>query len=136
MRAILPLVLAAVWVPAVVADAQVAPASPTRVTVPLAGDRGQEGLFAERIRFLRGDRGRPHRHSGELHVTIVRGRLFFNWGTRFATTGARSLVPGDFLVLPAGRAHFEWANEPAEIHVEGVGPVATTYVDSLGGDVR
>jgi quercetin dioxygenase-like cupin family protein len=101
------------------------------VVTPLAGDRRLAELFAERIRFLPGDRGRPHTHSGELHVTIVRGRIFLNWGTRFDTTGARALGPGDFVVLPAGRAHFEWVDEPAEIHVQGVGPVSTEYVDSL-----
>jgi len=128
--------LAGIPVPVAVSHAQAVPASPTRVTIPLAGDRRVAGLFAERIRFLPGDRGRPHTHSGELHVTVVRGRVFLNWGTRFDTTGARLLAPGDFVVLPAGRAHFEWVDEPTEIHVQGVGPVSTAYVDSLAQDVR
>lgn len=135
-RARLILILAGIPVPAVVSHAQAAPASPTRVTIPLAGDRRLAGLFAERIRFLPGDHGSPHTHSGELHVTVVRGRIFLNWGTRFDTTGARLLAPGDFVVLPAGRAHFEWVDEPTEIHVQGMGPVSTEYVDSLAKDVR
>jgi quercetin dioxygenase-like cupin family protein len=130
------LLLAGVPIPAAMSHAQAAPGSPTRVVTPLAGDRRLAGLFAERIRFLPGDRGRPHTHSGELHVTVVRGRIFVNWGTRFDTTGARLLSSGDFMVLPAGRAHFEWVDEPTEIHVQGVGPVSTTYVDSLAKDVR
>jgi quercetin dioxygenase-like cupin family protein len=130
------LVLAGIPIPAALSHAQAAPGSPTRVVTPLAGDRRVAGLFAERIRFLPGDRGRPHTHSGDLHVTIVRGRIFLNWGTRFDTTGARSLSDGDFVVLPAGRAHFEWVDEPAEIHVQGIGPVSTAYVDSLAKDVR
>ena len=117
--------------PAAASQAQAPPASPTRILTPLAGDRRMAGLFAERIRFLPGDRGRSHVHSGELHVTVVRGRIFLNWGTRFDTTGARALEAGDFVVLPAGRAHFEWVDEPTEIHVQGVGPVATEYRDSL-----
>jgi quercetin dioxygenase-like cupin family protein len=117
--------------PVVAARAQAAPASPTRIMTPLAGDRRVAGLFAERIRFLPGDRGRPHVHSGELHVTVVSGRIFVNWGTRFDTTGARALAAGDFVVLPAGRPHFEWVVEGAEIHVQGVGPVSTDYLDSL-----
>jgi hypothetical protein len=59
----------------------------------------------------------------------VRGRIYLNWGIRFDTSGARALAAGDFVVLPAGRAHFEWADEPTEIHVQGVGPVSTEYVD-------
>lgn len=135
-RAGLILLLAGTPVTPAAALVQAAPASPTRVTRPLAGDRRVAGLFAERIRFLAGDRGRPHTHSGDLHVTVVRGALFFNWGTRFDTSGARVLVPGDFMVLPAGRAHFEWVSQPTEIHVQGVGPVSTTYLDSLPVDVR
>jgi quercetin dioxygenase-like cupin family protein len=130
------LVLAGIPIPAAVSHAQAAAGSPTRVVTPLAGDRRVAGLFAERIRFLPGDRGRPHTHSGNLHVTIVRGRIFLNWGTRFDTTGARLLSAGDFVVLPAGRAHFEWVDEPAEIHVQGIGPVSTAYVDTLAKDVR
>jgi quercetin dioxygenase-like cupin family protein len=116
---------------AATAQAQSPSAAPSRVTSMLAGDRRVAGLFAERIRFLPGDRGRPHVHSGDLHVTGVQGRLLFNWGERFDTAGARALVSGDFLVVPAGRAHFEWVNEPAEIHVQGVGPVTTKYLDTL-----
>jgi quercetin dioxygenase-like cupin family protein len=134
--ATLILIAAGILVPAAASHAQAAPAPATRVVTPLAGDRRLAGLFAERIRFLPGDRGRPHRHSGDLHVTVVRGRIYLNWGTRFDTTGARPLAPGDFVVLPAGRAHFEWVDEPTEIHVQGVGPVSTEYVDSLGSDVR
>jgi PQQ-dependent dehydrogenase (methanol/ethanol family) len=104
---------------------------PARVVTTLAGDRRVPGLFAERIRFHSGDRGRPHRHSGDLHVTILRGRTFLGWGTRFDTAGARVLGPGDFVVLPAGRPHFEWVEEDAEIQVQGVGPVSTEYLDSL-----
>ena len=100
-------------------------AAPTRVTVPLAGDRAKSGLFAERIKFAPGDRGRPHTHSTDLHVTVLRGRIFLNWGTRFDTAGARAMTAGDFVVLPAGKAHFEWTDEETEIHVEGVGPVTT-----------
>ena len=130
-RARLIVVLAGVPIPAAASHAQAAPVSPTRIITPLAGDRRAAGLFAERITFLPGDRGRPHVHSGELHVTVVRGRIFLNWGTRFDTTGARPLTPGDFVVLPARRPHFEWVDERTEIHVQGVGPVSTQYVDSL-----
>jgi quercetin dioxygenase-like cupin family protein len=135
-RASFILIVAGILIPAAASHAQAAPASPTRIITPLAGDRRMAGLFAERIRFLPGDRGSPHVHSGDLHVTVVRGRIFLNWGTRFDTIGARALAPGDFVVLPAGRAHFEWVDEPTEIHVQGVGPVSTTYVDSLAKDVR
>jgi quercetin dioxygenase-like cupin family protein len=41
------------------------------------------------------------------------------------------LRPGDFVVLPAGRPHFEWVEEESEIHVQGVGPVSTECLDSL-----
>jgi quercetin dioxygenase-like cupin family protein len=127
-RVIFILIVAGVPIPAAALHAQAAPASPTRIITPLTGDRRMAGLFAERIRFLPGDRGNPHIHSGDLHVTVVRGRIFLNWGTRFDTTGARVLAPGDFVVLPAGRAHFEWVDEQAEIHVQGVGPVSTEYL--------
>jgi quercetin dioxygenase-like cupin family protein len=117
--------------PATTARAQDPSPAPSRVTNMLAGDRRVAGLFAERIQFFPGDRGRPHVHSGDLHVTGIQGRLFFNWGERFDTVGALALVAGDFLVIPAGRAHFEWVNEPAEVHVQGMGPVTTKYLDTL-----
>jgi quercetin dioxygenase-like cupin family protein len=110
-------------------SAQTAPAAGTRVVTALAGDRRVAGLFAERIRFLPGDRGKPHVHSGDLHVTIVSGLIYVNWGTRFDTAGAQAMKRGDFMVLPAGRAHFEWTDTPTEIHVQGVGPVTTEYLD-------
>lgn len=130
-RVHLLLSLAGVLMPATALHGQAAPQSPTRIVTPLAGDRRTTGLFAERIRFLPGDRGRPHIHSGQLHVTVVRGRIFLNWGTRFDTSGARAMVAGDFVVLPAGKPHFEWADEPVEIQVQGVGPVTTEYLDSV-----
>jgi uncharacterized RmlC-like cupin family protein len=122
--------LAGLLLPAAL-SAQAAPAAPTRVVTALAGDRRAAGLFAERIRFLAGDRGKPHIHSADLHVTILSGLIYVNWGTRFDTTGARAMKPGDFMVLPAGRPHFEWTERPTEIHVQGVGPVTTVYVDSI-----
>jgi uncharacterized RmlC-like cupin family protein len=127
-RAIGLLIPAGLLLPAAL-SAQAAPSAPTRVVTALAGDRRVAGLFAERIRFLPGDRGKPHVHSGDFHVTIVSGLIYVNWGTRFDTVGARAMKPGDFMVLPAGRPHFEWTDTPTEIHVQGVGPVTTEYVD-------
>jgi quercetin dioxygenase-like cupin family protein len=124
-------ILAGLLIPAATLNGQAAPAAPTRFVTPLAGDRRQAGLLAERIRFLAGDRGRPHTRSVELHVTVVSGLIFVNRGTRFDTTEARALKPGDFMVLPSGRAHFEWTDTATEIHVQGVGPMTTEYLDSV-----
>jgi len=45
----------------------------------------------------------------------------------------RSHDPGGTIggTRTAVRPHFEWVDEPAEIYVQGMGPVSTDYVDSL-----
>lgn len=52
----LSFILPGILTPAASSHAQAAPTSPTRIVTPHAGDRQLAGLFAERIRFLRGDR--------------------------------------------------------------------------------
>ena len=96
----------------------------------LAGSQQGTGLFAERQKYTHNYRQRPQWHDRELHVTVLRGALYAGRGDRFSLKGVRPLGPESFLIIPAGVHHFWWAPRGTVLQLEGVGPVATTDVES------
>jgi mannose-6-phosphate isomerase-like protein (cupin superfamily) len=101
----------------------------------LAGDPAQAGPSAVRITFPAGFHTDPHHHGVDLAVRVRSGRLMMGWGITFDTTRVVAFQPGSSTVIPAGKDHFDWFPEGAEVDYESKGPWETTFVDTVGTSV-
>ena len=100
-----------------------------RRNVYLVGRRNMDGFFVERATFPAGYRGMPHIHNNDQYITVINGSVHLIFGEKFDTTvTAKPFGPGSFLVIPAGKPHYEWFTEESSVQVEGVGVMTTTYV--------
>ena len=100
-----------------------------RKNVYLVGRRNMEGFFVERATFPVGYRGLPHIHNNDQYITVITGSAHLAFGEKFDTTiTAKPYGPGSFLIIPAGKPHYEWFTEESSVQVEGVGVMTTTYV--------
>lgn len=97
--------------------------------MPLAGDRQLPGLLAERQRFPAGYRSRPHVHTADLHIVVICGSVSVDLEPRDSAV-TRPILPGGFLLIPAGTLHVERFRSETILHVQAVAPIETQYVDS------
>ena len=98
----------------------------------LAGDPDQAGHSAVRITFPVGFHTDPHHHGVDLTARVRKGRLMMGWGTRFDTTQVVAFQSGSSTVIPAGKDHYDWFPEGAEVEYASEGPWQTVLVDSAG----
>ena len=99
-------------------------------SMTLAGDRAKSGLFALRFKYPDGLRLPPHTHTTELHTTVLQGALYVGFGSAWDTTNIIRILPGEFMRFPAGEPHFEYTVGETILHVAGMGPLETTFIDS------
>jgi hypothetical protein len=95
----------------------------------LFGDPGKPELFTARFRYPDGMRIAPHWHTATVHITVLRGTLMLGMGDVFDSTKAQAYGPGAFLVLEGGMHHFEWFRGEVTVHVEGIGPFNTVFLN-------
>lgn len=105
--------------------------SGVRIAV-LYGDRTKAQPFGLRLRYPAGYRKEPHYHPSDAFVTVLSGSYRRGYGNAFDESRGIQLVAGTFSVNPAGVAHFEWVEEPAELEVHATGPWGSVYVDADG----
>lgn len=108
------------------------PASPDtllssgRRNIFLVSRRELPGLFVERSYFPAGYRANPHRHPGNLNITVITGT--FNIAVTDnpdSATVAHAYGPGSFVIIPANQIHFEWFSENTVMDITGIGPLQT-----------
>ena len=97
--------------------------------VVLLGNPAQEGPFVLRLKFPAGFTVPPHRHSKDELVTVISGRFAIAAGEKLDRAKAKPLSPASFVHLPAGMAHYAWADGEAVVQVNGTGPFDVTYID-------
>jgi len=96
----------------------------------VAGQPGSAGLYAIRVGFPRGLQVMPHSHPDDRLYTVLSGRWSIGLGEVFDPAGLETYSPGSVYVLPAGTAHFHWAQAgESVVQIAGLGPTATNYVD-------
>jgi quercetin dioxygenase-like cupin family protein len=95
----------------------------------LLGNPSQEGPFVLRLKFPAGFTVPPHRHSKDELVTVISGRFAITAGEKFDRTKAEALPPASFVHLPAGMAHYAWADGETVVQINGMGPFDVTYID-------
>jgi len=102
---------------------------PGTAAMLLVGDPAKHEMFVARFRYPDGGRIAPHWHTAPVHVTVLSGTLMLGMGDVFDTTRAQAYGPGSFLVLEGGMHHYEWFRGEVTVHVEGVGPFRTVFVN-------
>jgi quercetin dioxygenase-like cupin family protein len=95
----------------------------------LLGNPAQDGPFVLRLKFPAGFTVPPHRHSKDELVTVISGRFAITAGEKLDRTKAKPLPPASFVHLPAGMAHYAWAEGEAIVQINGMGPFDVTYID-------
>jgi quercetin dioxygenase-like cupin family protein len=95
----------------------------------LLGHPAKEGPFVLRLRFPAGFVVPPHRHSKDEMVTVIAGRFGIAAGEKLDRSAGDVLPPSSFVHLPAGMAHYAWAEADTIVQINGVGPFDVKYVD-------
>lgn len=95
----------------------------------LLGNPAQAGPFVLRLKFPDGFTVPPHRHSKDELVTVISGRFALAAGEKIDRAKAKPLPPGSFVHLPAGMAHYAWADGETVVQINGMGPFDVTYID-------
>ena len=108
-----------------------APASlpPGAQAALLLGSPAQEGPFVLRLKFPAGFVIPPHMHSKDEFVTVLSGSLTIRAGTTVDRTSLKGQPAGTFMHLPAGMAHYLWAETESVVQLNGVGPFDVKYID-------
>lgn len=95
----------------------------------LLGHPAKEGPFVLRLKFPAGFVVPPHRHSKDEMVTVIAGRFGVGAGEKLDRGAGDVLAPASFVHLPAGMAHYAWAEVETIVQINGVGPFDVKYVD-------
>jgi quercetin dioxygenase-like cupin family protein len=102
---------------------------PGAAAAALLGSPAKEGPFVLRLKFPAGFIVPPHRHSKDEFVVLLSGRLTIQSGEQVDRASLKALPPGTFIHLPAGMAHYLWAETESVVQINGVGPFDVTYID-------
>ncbi|MFZ4690639.1 MAG: cupin domain-containing protein [Polymorphobacter sp.] len=97
----------------------------------ISGNPAKPGVYVVRVRFPPHVMDRPHWHSGDRHVTVLKGTWFAGTGVRFDPASAAPLPAGSYMFHPAGGIHWDGAygDEEAIVQIIGIGPIESTDVD-------
>jgi quercetin dioxygenase-like cupin family protein len=92
-----------------------------KITV-LYGDPSKAGLFAVRFEFPSGYEIPTHSHPTDEFITILSGKGRMAFGETASAAEAQPLVPGTFMVLPAGAWHHLWIDADTILELHSMGP--------------
>jgi len=105
--------------------------------VVLFGDPTKPGIYVVRNTFPAGRIGRPHFHSQDRHVTVLKGTWWVALGPESDGADANKMVPmkaGSYVFHPANGHHFDGTkDEEVVVQIVGMGPVTSTQLKSDGG---
>jgi hypothetical protein len=91
----------------------------------LVGDPSTSGSFRFQLKIPARARVEAHKHSVDVHVTVLSGSLFIIVGEPLDTARARNYPAGTSFVVPADAWHVEWWDEPTTLEGRGFGPMET-----------
>jgi quercetin dioxygenase-like cupin family protein len=98
--------------------------------VIVAGDPARDGMYVLRLTFPPGSGNRPHFHSQDRYVTVLKGTWWVAIGPGSETYDPGRMVPmkaGSFVRHPAGGVHYDGTrDEEVVVQIIGMGPVTTT----------
>jgi len=95
----------------------------------ILGSPAKEGQFVLYLKFPAGFVVPPHRHSKDEFVTVISGKFVITAAEKVDRAAIKALPAGSFFHLPAGTAHYAFAETEAVVQVSGMGPFDVTYLD-------
>lgn len=101
-------------------------------TKVLYGDPSKPGLYAILLYVPANTTIQAHAHRDDRMATVVSGTWRFGYGSTFDATKLQVLPAGSVYSEPGGKPHPHFAQtqkEPVIVHIVGVGPTDTVYVD-------
>jgi quercetin dioxygenase-like cupin family protein len=108
----------------------------TRVFI--VGDETKPGVYVYRNTFPPGQTSRPHYHTGDRYVTVIKGTWWTGEGDVYQPDKMVPIHEGGFMFHPAGYHHYDGAKDtPVTVQIIGVGRIETiqTEVDANGKPV-
>jgi len=90
----------------------------------ISGDRTLEGTFKESMTAHAGACIGAHRHTADMHITVLKGRQFILMGD-LETARVQVFEAGSSFVIPAGVWHVEWFESESAFEISGIGPMLT-----------
>lgn len=114
-------------------DVRYRPGPPTLPPGPeiavLYGNPGAPEIFALRLKLPAGYRLPPHRHERPEIVTVISGTFHLGIGEDGDRARTTRLEAGAFFAVPAGTAHYGYAEGETVIQLNTIGPGGIAYVD-------
>ncbi|MDI9894024.1 cupin domain-containing protein [Rhodococcus sp. IEGM 1381] len=95
----------------------------------LAGTRDPGIMFSYAFFVPAGVFDAAHSHSADVHLVVAAGELRLGYGTALDVSATRRFPQGSFLLVPAGAAHFDGADEDTILIGTAIGPWTTEYLE-------
>ena len=92
---------------------------------PLEGTPSQEGPVTFAVNIPRGAWSHAHVHNQDVRVFVASGLYRLGYGREVVYERAAAYSPGTFLLVPAGRHHYDGADEDTVVLVNTTGPIET-----------
>ncbi|HEY1341892.1 MAG TPA: cupin domain-containing protein [Bryobacteraceae bacterium] len=100
----------------------------------IEGDPTKPGLYVMWIKFPPGVMSRPHYHTQDRHLVVLKGTWWTGTGTEFTPDKTIPLKPGSYMKHPARAAHFDGAkDEEVILQVIGIGPFESPRIKPEDG---
>jgi quercetin dioxygenase-like cupin family protein len=94
------------------------------------GSPSKPGLYVILMKFPPHWKNAPHFHSIEQVATVLSGTVYFGLGESYDPNKLKLLPPGSVYTEPLNTPHYaETREEGVILHVTGVGPSVTQYVN-------
>jgi hypothetical protein len=95
------------------------------------GSADQTGFYMIRNTFLANQTSRPHYHTMDRWVTVIKGIWSGGTGKVFQNRDMVHLGPGSVMFHPAYFIHYDGNQDGTEtiVHIMGYGPVTTVQVE-------
>lgn len=96
----------------------------------IVGDETKPGVYVYRNTFLAGQTSRPHYHTGDRYVTVIKGTWWTGEGDVFQPDKMVPIKQGGMMFHPAGLHHYDGAkDEPVTVQIMGIGPIETVQTE-------
>ena len=95
------------------------------------GSANQQGFYITRNRFAPNNTSRPHYHTMDRWVTVIKGTWYGGRGKVFRPKEMVPMPPGSVMYHPAYFIHYDGSQDGQEVivQIQGYGPVQTVQVE-------
>ena len=95
----------------------------------VSGNPMAKGKFVLQLKFPADYAVPPHSHPTTEKLRMISGDLHYAMTDKLDMAKAKTLRPGQTLMMTARMHHWVHAAAPATVQISGRGPFAITYVD-------